>query len=1067
MITTDARNLQFRGLTTLGADRTHARHAQQEGGTNGRIRVPSRREGTVRLSRGALADDSRDGLGGSILKLHLATSVRLLVALVAMISLILLGAHLVQMRIDHDREAREAQDDLMNVTAALARNTQQSFDSIDRGLVRFSAELDTGQPPGVLHEALRAARDSAPGVIEFFITDDSARVAAASYHASPEPADPSDEPPFMEPVTGEDLRISPPLTGTLGHASGMAVLRLARPHLTESRALKGWAVGTVSVDHFISQFAALRLTPHTRIALFREDGVVLASSDGDGEGALAPGSREALFRDHLRDKRPSGGLWVDNESGGRDLVVFSRVESMPLLVMAETPEDEVFAAWKLRALTGSIVYLVLIAFIVGATAIAIRALQLRQREQDDATSRLNQLAAASIDISSQGDSDGVLRRATDIARELVPSHQAVVSLTIDANFAQAVHTVSLSEKYARWRSYDESPDGTGIYRLVCLENRPLRMTQAELECHPDWKGFGAAKDRHPPMRGLLAVPLIAQDGSNLGLIELSDRVAGEYDERDEAVLVQLAQIVSASAEKVRLLEARTSALAAAEAARDEITRIFSTMSDGVYHLDRDWRYTSVNRAAEEMFGISESDVLGKSMWEAFPDLYGTEVFTRFHQAMESRQHVTFENYYPPLERFHQIRLFPAEDGLTVYASDVTERVRAEQQLRQAQKMEAVGQLTGGVAHDFNNLLTVIMGNADMLVEEIGPDDRLSTIAKMIQTAAERGADLTHRLLAFSRRQPLAPSVVDANQLITNLEGLLRRTLHESIDLELVRGAGLWKAVVDKSQLENAVLNIVINARDAMPEGGKLTIETANTRLDDAYAAGHEEVRPGQYVMVAVSDTGQGMDLVVLGRAFDPFFTTKPVGKGSGLGLSMVYGFVKQSGGHVKLYSEPGYGTTVKIYLPKALDKHATIKPEESPSQIARGSERIALVEDEDMVRKFAEMNLTSLGYKVAAFANGPDLLQAMDKGLAFDLLFTDIVLPGGMNGRDIAEAVTARAPGTKVLYSSGYTDNAIVHHGRLDEGVSLLNKPFRKAEMAQKVRAVLDGPTPEPTTRLT
>jgi CheY-like chemotaxis protein len=245
----------------------------------------------------------------------------------------------------------------------------------------------------------------------------------------------------------------------------------------------------------------------------------------------------------------------------------------------------------------------------------------------------------------------------------------------------------------------------------------------------------------------------------------------------------------------------------------------------------------------------------------------------------------------------------------------------------------------------------------------------------------------------------------------------------------------------------------------MPDGGKLTIETANTRLDDAYAAGQEEVRAGQYVMVAVSDTGQGMDPVVLGRAFDPFFTTKPVGKGSGLGLSMVYGFVKQSGGHVKLYSEPGYGTTVKIYLPRALDKHATVKPEESPSQIARGSERIALVEDEDMVRKFAEMNLTSLGYKVSAFANGPDLLHAMDEGLVFDLLFTDIVLPGGMNGREIADAVTARAPGTKVLYSSGYTDNAIVHHGRLDEGVNLLNKPFRKAEMAQKVRAVLDGPT--------
>ena len=996
--------------------------------------------------------------GGANLKLHLATSVRLLVALVATISLILLGAHVVQMRIDRDREAGEARDDLLNITAALARNTQQTFGSVDRGLVRFAAGLDTGQPPGVLHESLRAARDSAPGVIEFFITDEMARVVAASYDAAPEPVELGDEPPFMEQVNGPDLRISPPLTGILGHAKGVSILRLARPHLAEGGALKGWAVGTVSVDYFTSLFGALRLTPHSRIALFREDGVMLASSGGESAGSLAPEHREALFRDHLRGTRPSGGFWTDAEPGARDLVVFSRVPDMPLMLVAETPEDDVFADWKLRALTGSIIDLVLIIFIIGAAALAIRALQLRQREQDETTSRLKQLAAASIDISSQRDSDGVLQSATEIARQLVPSHQAVVSLTINANFAQAVHTVSMSEKYARWRGYDETPDGSGIYRLVCLENRPLRLTQAALESHPDWKGFGAAKDRHPPMRGLLAVPLIAQDGSNLGLIELSDREKGEYDERDEAVLVQLAQIVSASAEKVRLLEARTSALAVAETARDEITRIFSTMSDGVYHLDRDWRYTSVNRAAETIFGVREADLLDRSMWDVFPDLYGTEVFTRFQKAMETQEHISFENYYPPLERFHHIRLFPAEDGLTVYASDITDRMRAEQQLRQAQKMEAVGQLTGGVAHDFNNLLTVIMGNADMLVEEVGPDNRLSMIAEMIQTAAERGADLTHRLLAFSRRQPLAPSVVDANQLVTGLEGLLRRTLHENIDLELVRGAGLWKAVVDRSQLENAVLNIAINARDAMPDGGKLTIETANTRLDDAYAAGQEEVRPGQYVMIAISDTGQGMDALVLGRAFDPFFTTKPVGRGSGLGLSMVYGFVKQSGGHVKLYSEPGYGTTVKIYLPRTLDKHAAATPEQAPSPMATGGERIALVEDEEMVRKFAETNLKSLGYHVTAFATGPDLLRAMDGGLTFDLLFTDIVLPGGMNGREIAEAVTGRVPSTRVLYSSGYTDNAIVHHGRLDEGVHLLNKPFRKAEMAQKVRAVLDGP---------
>ncbi|MEN3952738.1 ATP-binding protein [Iodidimonas sp. SYSU 1G8] len=996
---------------------------------------------------------------------HLKASVRLLVAIVATISAVLLATHAIQLYLDRGWEADKARDSLRNIVQGIAKHTEQTLGTTDRGLIRFADELSTGtigadSPPGAIHETLGAARNAAPSVLEFFIVDATGRIAQASYSPVPDRLNLAQEPPFAPPPASGDrrIRVSPPLVGKLGEAVGEPIIRVARPGMTADGQLQGWAVGTIAVDHFASLFESLSLTPRTAIMLFRDDGILLAERVGGASSLINPDMRESLFKEHVKG-RDSGWFWTESdENQTRHMMVFARVPGLPMVVAAGLPESEVLANWTYRALTSFIVDLILLSLMAGATALAVRALSLRQQAQVDTTDRLNRLASISAELAAARSIDHVLNRAAAAARELVPCHQSVVSLTIGDSFAQAIHTVSLSEKYAAWRTYDEQSDGSGIYRLVCRDNAPTRLTQEELLAHPDWKGFGDARDRHPPMRGWLAVPLMAQTGENLGLIGLSDRDTGEFDAQDEALLAQLARTVSIAVENVKLLGARTDALAATEAARDEISRIFEAMSDGVYHLDANWRYTHVNRAAEEMFGVSEAEVLGKSMWEVFPDLYGSDVWTRFHQAVERREQVTFENYYAPLDRFHMIRLFPGSSGLTVYTSDITQRMKAEQQLRQAQKMEAVGQLTGGVAHDFNNLLTVIMGNADLLVEEVRENDRLRMVAEMIQTAAERGADLTHRLLAFSRRQPLAPKIIDVNQLITGLEALLRRTLNESIDLEIVRGAGLWRAVVDGSQLESALLNIAINARDAMGEGGKLTIETANARLDNSYALDNDEVKPGQYVMVALSDTGEGMEAKVLERAFDPFFTTKPVGKGSGLGLSMVYGFAKQSGGHVKLYSEPGYGTTVKLYLPRALDRHIAVEAARPDAELSpHGQERIALVEDEALVRQFAEMNLRHLGYEVTAFATGPDLLAAMDQGLAFDLLFTDIVLPGGMNGRQIAEEVLRRAPGTRVLYSSGYTDNAIVHHGRLDDGVNLLNKPFRKTEMAQKVRAVLDG----------
>ncbi len=390
--------------------------------------------------------------------------------------------------------------------------------------------------------------------------------------------------------------------------------------------------------------------------------------------------------------------------------------------------------------------------------------------------------------------------------------------------------------------------------------------------------------------------------------------------------------------------------------------------------------------------------------------------------------------------------------------DITESVAMDERLQQAQKLEAVGQLTGGVAHDFNNLLTVILGNAELLTEQLSDQQQLRLLAEMTATAAERGAELTNRLLAFSRRQPLDPQNVNINKLIQSMDSLLRRTLQENIDIETVYAGGLWLSEVDPGQLEGAILNLAINARDAMPAGGKLTIETGNAQLDQHYADGHDEVLPGQYVMVSVSDTGTGMTPDVLKKAFEPFFTTKQIGRGSGLGLSMVFGFTKQSGGHVKIYSEVGEGTTIKLYLPRSVSTDDGVYEGHLTPTIEGGTENILLVEDDPLVREHVSKELRALGYRVNTASHADEALNILKQLSDIDLLFTDIVMPGTMNGRQLAELACQLRPGTRVLFTSGYTENAIVHHGRLDRGVHLLNKPYRRQELAAKVRKVLDEP---------
>lgn len=399
----------------------------------------------------------------------------------------------------------------------------------------------------------------------------------------------------------------------------------------------------------------------------------------------------------------------------------------------------------------------------------------------------------------------------------------------------------------------------------------------------------------------------------------------------------------------------------------------------------------------------------------------------------------------------------ANERLTI---EVAERTAAEGQVRQMQKMESIGQLTGGIAHDFNNMLAIVIGSLDMAQRRF--DEAPAKAKDYIDNAidgARRAAQLTARLLAFSRQQPLEPRAIDTNKLVGGMSELLRRTIGEHIAIETVLAGGLWPAFIDAGQLENAVLNLCVNARDAMPDGGKLTLETNNTHLDERYAAEHDEVTAGQYVVLCITDTGTGMPPHVIERAFDPFYTTKGVGKGTGLGLSQVFGFVKQSGGHIKIYSEPDQGTTVKLYMPRHFGAASTLSDAKAGTveiPRARDGETVLVVEDEERVRHMSVDALRSLGYTVVQASDGMQALAVLAIQPRVDLLFSDIVMPG-MNGRELADTAREQRSTLKVLFTTGYTRNAVVHNGVLDPGVAFISKPFGIDQLAVKVRQVLDG----------
>lgn len=574
--------------------------------------------------------------------------------------------------------------------------------------------------------------------------------------------------------------------------------------------------------------------------------------------------------------------------------------------------------------------------------------------------------------------------------------------------------------------------------MMTAERRLLDRRTAEAD-QEEWQGFAVA----------MVIAALATVGLTFSMISMAltnRRLAHEMSER----------------------------LAAEDAQRESEARyraIFANSADYLYLIDvrpdGEFRVAEVNPAFEQATGGTTLRLRGLDVRQIAGEVDPSALLGNLRSVVAAgKPHFRRDTVkLPGGDRIWESVLVPVRnsageiDRIIGSSRDVTEREEAQAQLRRAQRMEAVGHLTGGVAHDFNNLLQVIRGNLELVVGQIDDKEQAVQRARNALHGADRAAQLTRQLLAFARRQPLEPRVINLGRLVTDMAEMLRRTLGESVEVETVIAGGLWNTLADPAQVESAILNLAINARDAMPQGGRLTIEITNAVLDEEYARRDPDIEPGQYVLLAVSDTGHGMSADTAAKVFEPFFTTKGEEKGTGLGLSMVYGFVKQSQGHILIYSEVGQGTTVKIYLPRSRQSEPAAAP--APTGSLRGrSEVILVVEDDDMVRTSVVGMLRDLGYSCLHVADGAAALEVLRQGAKVDLLFTDVVMPGPVKSRELAAEAQRLRPGLPVLFTSGYTDNAIVHHGRLDAGVQLISKPYAREELARRLRALLKGRRP-------
>ena len=902
-----------------------------------------------------------------------------------------------------------AEREALNLRGALIEHVEQNLASIDllllgiaREIQASNGEMETNQ---AIRNSLEARQDVSGNVLAYVVVDLDGEVIASS---GGEWIDAMSG--IGAFVAGDGARpiartLSAPRNDLGGPALGKWVSLMTRP---VDRA--GAMIGTVAAVVSIEQLHAFQrsLVPGARdtSGLVTADGLVLTRTPFDPSVPGQDVSKGALF---AQLKTADEGLYVATAliDGVRRISAYARLPEFSLIAYVGLSEADRLDSWTLLAIVEAMLAgLVLVAIALGLVYVDV-SFRTREKLASERQSTLRAMAEATATlVEAEGP-------ATLMAR-------------LDAALARIVPN-------GRTRTYMFSRSDGGT---------------------PEPLSGG---------RQILSAPITRSDGREIGAIEAVTTGQGQDDADIVWALRQLGSLAGLVLERLDVSARMNDALQQAEAesveadrARSALDAIYSTLTDAVVAFDSQWHIIYANPATLALTQRGAEKLLGRSVWQLFPGLLSTPFEVELTRAAVEREEAAFEFYYEPYRLWFSVKAFPQELGMTAMLRDITAQKDTEAQLRQSQRMEAVGQLTGGVAHDFNNLLTVIIGNLDDILEDQTAPDGVSGQLRMALKAAERAAELTQRLLAFSRRQALDPRTVDINGLIGQLEDLLQRTMGDAIEIVFVLDRAIDRAMVDAGQLESALLNLTINARHAMPEGGKLTIETSMAYLDNEYAGSRLDVSEGHYICISVTDTGTGMAPAVLERVFEPFFTTKPAGVGTGLGLSMIYGFIKQSKGHVGIYSEPGMGTSVRLYLPRARGGEWERSQPSDTGMVPTGDERILVVEDDELVRRHAVSTLGGLGYRVVAAEDGPEALAALQTEGVFSLMLVDVVLAGGLNGREVAEAARAMQPDIKVLFMSGYTENAIVHHGRLDAGVNLLGKPFRRAEIARKVRAMLD-----------
>jgi PAS domain S-box-containing protein len=911
----------------------------------------------------------------------------------------------------HDEIIAENRRQVESLALVLSGHLEQTIATVDAALSQLVLHSDrvggpNAQPP-FWDPVLQAALAGLAGVGSITVINDTGLVAHSTI---PSIVGQSRADQFLfrhissDPATG--LVADTPIRS---QADGRIVIPLGRRLARPDGTFEGGVVATLVPERLRNFYRSVGLNKGGKISVLHPEGIVLFREPSNGNPIGAPAQDDPLFAAAAAES--GHGFLLDrldpNES--RHLSAFRTLKNPRLILAVSLPEDEIFAQW-LREMWASALIVGTIGFLLFAAGYLINR-EIRARAAADAALRENR-----------------------------------------ARFHEIMYQVPI------------------LVSVKDTEGRVTFMNQA--------------------LEKLLGTSLLDAEGKTLH--EIAARIpAGVISSLDQEVIDSKAPVQreisyvgdngtrTALFVKFPLFDSQGNVEAVASFSTDltEQRRAetwFRTIMDhapaSVVLKDLQGRYLFVNKALERWLGRTGAELIGKTTSEVFPPDYAAAHDAFDREVIEAKVPLQRE-FLAPFSTgnrsvlFLKFPIFGANgeiEGVGSIGTDITDQKQAEAQLAHAQRMEAVGQLTGGIAHDFNNLLTVIIGNSELLAGELKNNERLHPLAQVALDAAERSASLTQRLLAFGRRQMLAPQPTDANLLLQDMEDLIERAAGENSRIEYRHAADLWPALVDPGQLETAILNLVVNSRDAMPLGGRIVIETENVELDDSYTQLNPDAKPGEYVVIAVSDTGTGMPPEVIARVFEPFFTTKEIGKGTGLGLPTIYGFIKQSGGHVSIYSEVGHGTVVRLYIPRA--GSPSIVPGLQPGgaeELPRGDERILLVEDDKLVREHTESQLVGLGYSVTSACNPDDALKLATLVGKPDLLLTDVIMPGGKNGRELAARMRERWPDLKVLFTSGYTDGAMPELAEgMAEDLHFLAKPFRRKDLAIKVREALDAPTP-------